>query len=297
MTNAIKEVSIKEYPLLRRGKVRDIYDLGDSLLFVTTDRISAYDFVLPSLIPFKGKVLNQISLFWFAKMDYPNHILTYKFSEFPADLQIYKELEGRSIIVKKLKILPVEAIIRGYLMGSAWREYQKTGKIWDNDLPQGLNKGQKLPAPVFTPTTKADEGHDMPISFEEMESLIGKDLAKQVKDISLDIYLKGQEYAATRNIIIADTKMEFGILDGKLYLADELLTPDSSRFWDKKEYEEKDKLPDSMDKQIVRDYLDSTDWDKNSQPPALPEEIIEKVSQTYLNIYKQLTGREIDETY
>ncbi len=292
----VKEINISEFPLLRRGKVRDIYDLGNELLIITTDRISAFDYVLPSLIPDKGRVLNSISVFWFNMFDYPNHLLHYKLEDFPEVLKKYIELKGRAVIVKKSEVFPVEAIVRGYLMGSGWKEYQKTGSLWGNKLPSGLKKGDKLPEPVFTPTTKADEGHDMPITFEEMKNLIGEENAVKIRDIALDVYKRGYEYALNRGIIIADTKLEFGLYDGEIIIIDEILTPDSSRFWRKEDYE-REGLPDSMDKQIVRDYLETTGWDKNSSPPSLPDEIVQKVSETYKDIYTQLTGRLLYEEY
>ncbi|NWF75270.1 MAG: phosphoribosylaminoimidazolesuccinocarboxamide synthase [Nitrospirae bacterium] len=278
--------------LLKRGKVRDIYDYGELLLLVATDRISAFDIVLPNGIPEKGRVLTQISIYWFKQMEdiIPNHIVAVNIKDFPRKMHKYAEyLEGRSMLVKKTNPVSVECVVRGYLSGSGWKEYEKTQSICGVKLPAGLSESSKLNEPIFTPTTKEEHGHDMNISFEEVEKRVGKDLSIKLRDISLKIYSKAQDIAEKRGIIIADTKFEFGQYNGKLILIDELLTPDSSRFWSRKDYVP-GKRQESYDKQIVRDYLLTLDWDKTYPGPTLPDDIVEKTSQRYKEIYKIITG-------
>jgi len=287
----MKNIQIKEYPLLRSGKVREIYDLGDSLLFIATDRISAFDCILPTPIPDKGKVLTKVSLFWFdyLKNVVENHLITADVEKFPEPLSAYAaELDGRSMIVKKAEVLPVECIVRGYLAGSGWKEYQKNGTVTGIKLPDGLLESSELPEPIFTPSTKAESGHDINISFDETVEIIGKELAEKVRDVSLKLYSKARDHAKSRGIILADTKFEFGLADGNLILIDEVLTPDSSRFWPLDSYEPGKSQP-SFDKQFVRDYLSSLDWDKEPPAPELPGEIVEKTREKYFQALKMLT--------
>lgn len=291
----VGEIELPAVPIFKRGKVRNVFDLGDKLLIVATDRISAFDFVLPSLIPYKGKVLTQLSRFWF---DYtalicPNHMISTEISDFPEELKPYADiLEKRSMLVKKTKVIPVECVVRGYLSGSGWKEYQETGKVCGIKLPKGLQESSRLEEPIFTPSTKADVGHDENITFKEMEKITGEELAQKIRKISLELYQKAALYAISKGIIIADTKFEFGLDEnGNLILIDELFTPDSSRFWPLATYAPGKSQP-SLDKQYVRDYLISTGWDrKTPPPPPLPKEIIEQTSKRYLEIYQLLTGR------
>lgn len=294
MTIPIERVDLPGVPLFKRGKVRDVFDLGDKLLIVATDRISAFDFVLPSLIPDKGKVLTQLSRFWFEQTEYivPNHLVTTEVDAFPAPLPQYRPLlEKRSMLVRKTRVIPVECVVRGYLAGSGWKEYQETGKVSGVKLPAGLREAERLPAPIFTPATKAESGHDVNISFKEMEKIVGKSLAKKIKQISLKLYQKASLYALSKGIIIADTKFEFGLEGGELLLIDEIFTPDSSRFWPLASYAA-GQSPPSLDKQFVRDYLESVAWDKHSPPPALPPEVVDQTAKKYLEIYFLLTGRQ-----
>jgi len=275
----------------KRGKVRDIYDLGEFLLLIASDRISAFDVVLPNGIPGKGKVLTQISIFWFRKMEgiVKNHIVATDINDFPAELRKYRDmLEGRSMLVKKAKPMPVECIVRGYLSGSGWKEYQEKGTICGISLPHGLVESSRLDQPIFTPSTKAEEGHDINISFEETEKIVGKERAEKLKHTSLRIYSKARDIAEKKGIIIADTKFEFGIYHNELMLIDEVLTPDSSRFWSARGYTP-GKGQDSYDKQIVRDYLLTLDWDKTSPGPVLPPDIISKTVERYREIMEILT--------
>jgi len=275
----------------RKGKVRDIYDLGDKLLIVATDRISAFDYVLPNPIPNKGKYLTQLSMFWFKKMEpiVRNHVITDSVDDFPDNLQPHRDmLMHRSMLVRKAKVFPIECIVRGYLSGSGWRSYQKSGEICGIKLPPGLRESEQLEEPIFTPSTKATTGHDENITFEKMQDIIGKENAEQLKEISLEIYEKARDYAKSRGIIIADTKFEFGRIDDEIILVDELLTPDSSRFWPLDNYEVGKPQP-SFDKQYVRDYLTSTGWDKNSPPPQLPEYVIEETEKKYREAYERIT--------
>ena len=293
MEKAIFETNIKEVPLLKRGKVRDIYDLGNALLIVATDRISAFDVVLPTPIPDKGKILTLMTLFWldFLKDVVENHLITADTENYPDVLKPYKDiLHQRSMIVKKARVFPVECIVRGYITGSAMKEYQKTGKICGITLPSGLKEANKFPEPIFTPSTKADQGHDINITFEDMVNLVGRETAETLKELSLKIYRKASAYAEDKGIIIADTKFEFGIYDGKIILVDEVLTPDSSRFWPKDEYEP-GRTQKSFDKQFIRDWLKSISWKDNTPPPHIPSEIVEKTRAKYLEALYKLTGK------
>lgn len=293
MANALFQTEINELPLLKQGKVRDVYDLGDQLLMVATDRISAFDVVMPDPVPDKGKILNRISLFWFDLMQsiIDNHVIASEVADYPAQLQPYKEmLKDRSMLVKKTQPLPVECVVRGYLSGSGWKSYQKSGEVCGIQLPAGLKESDPLPEPLFTPSTKADAGeHDVNISFEQTVELVGRQTAEQVKELSLAIYQKGASIAEERGIIIADTKFEFGFLGEKLILIDEILTPDSSRFWPRATYQPG--LPqDSYDKQYVRDYLLSLDWDQTPPAPSLPEDVIANTRKKYLDALNSIVG-------
>jgi len=281
-----------ELKLVNRGKVRDIYDLGDSLLIVATDRLSAFDVVLPDGIPGKGKVLTQISLFWFDFLKgIPNHLITADLSTVPVLKPYVRDLQDRSIVVKKAKVLPVECIVRGYLVGSGWKDYQKSGTVSGIKLRAGYKQASKLDEPLFTPSTKAEQGaHDEAISFDGVAALIGMDYATQIRDLALAIYTRARDYAETRGIIVADTKFEFGVIDGKVILVDEVLTPDSSRFWPAASYRE-GVSPVSLDKQYVRDYLETLDWDKKAPGPALPGEVVKKTAAKYVEAYEVLTNR------
>ena len=293
---SIPKTQFDDLSLVRQGKVRDIFDTGESLLMVTTDRLSAFDVVLPDIIPDKGKVLNQISVFWFKQMEsiVKNHIITTNVNEYPKEFKQHSDaLNKRSMLVKKAEPLPVECIVRGYITGSGWSSYQKEGHVCGIKLPEGLKESEKLAHPLFTPSSKAEIGdHDINISFDEAAKLVGSDTAARLKDLSLKIYKKGAEYALTKGIIIADTKFEFGLLDGEIILIDEILTPDSSRFWPLKEYEP-GKSQNSFDKQYVRDWLIESGWDKNPPGPKLPQEVIDTVSKTYKEIYTRLTGVDV----
>lgn len=289
----ISEISIPELTLFKRGKVRDVYEVEDKLLVVASDRISAFDYVLPSLIPDKGKILTQLSRFWFeyTSLICPNHLVTAEIDEFPSVLHKHRKiLEKRSMLVKKTEVVPVECVVRGYLSGSGWRDYKAFGKTSGVKLPSGLKESDRLDTIIFTPSTKAEEGHDINISFKEMQKLVERDLAQKIKKISVELYQKASLHAYSKGIIIADTKFEFGLHNGELILVDEIFTPDSSRFWPLSSYEPGKSQP-SLDKQFVRDYLESTDWDKNSPPPSLPESIIEQTSQMYFEIFKLLTDK------
>jgi phosphoribosylaminoimidazole-succinocarboxamide synthase len=279
---------------LRSGKVREVFDLGDTLLFVVTDRLSAFDVILPDPIPHKGAVLNQLSAFWFKRFDkIDNHFVTADFEEFPKELKPFREqLAGRSMIVKKTKPLTVECVVRGYLAGSGWKEYQKSQSVCGIKLPAGLQLASQLPEPIFTPSTKAEEGHDENIDMATCRKMLGDEMANRVKDLSLEIYSRGRDHAAQRGIIVADTKFEFGTVDGKLLLIDECLTPDSSRFWPKDQYVV-GQSPPSFDKQFVRDYLETLDWDKTPPAPKLPPEIIEKTSAKYVEAFERITGAKL----
>jgi len=278
---------------VRRGKVRDIYDLGDQLLLVSTDRISAFDFVLPTGIPDKGRVLTQTSSFWFDYLKAPNHLISTDVTDFdlPEDVDP-KPFDGRSMLVRKTQVVPIECVVRGYLSGSGWKEYQQSGTVCGIQLPAGLKESDRLPEPIFAPATKAEQGeHDENISFDRMAELVSSPLAEELRRRSLEIYGRGAEYALTRGIIIADTKFEFGQVEDEIILIDEVLTPDSSRFWPADRYQPGQSQP-SFDKQFVRDWLLSSDWDRESTPPALPEDIVAKTREKYIEAYEQLTGDE-----
>ena len=291
---ALSSIDLPGIKKLRSGKVREVFDLGDTLLFVVTDRISAFDVVLPDPIPNKGAVLNQLSAFWFRKFqNVRNHFVTADFEEYPKQLQPFRDqLEGRSMIVRKTTPLAVECVVRGYLAGSGWKEYQKSQSVCGIKLPSGLQLASQLPEPIFTPSTKAEKGHDENIDMAECARILGEDLANRVKELSLQIYSAGRDHAAQRGIIVADTKFEFGELGGELLLIDECLTPDSSRFWPKDQYVV-GQSPPSFDKQFVRDYLETLDWDKTPPGPRLPQEIIEKTSAKYVEAFERISGEKL----
>jgi phosphoribosylaminoimidazole-succinocarboxamide synthase len=294
-TTSIYETSFTDLKFLKRGKVRDIYDLGDSLLIVATDRLSAFDVIMPQPIPYKGKVLTQISNFWFdvVRDIIPNHLIQTEVDKFPAICREYRrELTGRSIVVKKAKPLAVECIVRGYISGSGWNEYKKTMSVCGIPLPKGLVESSKLPEPIFTPSTKADIGHDENITFDQAASIVGKEVAAKIRDYSIAIYHRASQLAETKGIIIADTKMEFGLIDGELILIDELLTPDSSRFWPLATYK-LGQAQNSYDKQYVRDYLLAINFNKQPPGPMMPDSVIQKTSELYREALIQLTGREL----
>ncbi len=288
-TSVVLETSLAGLPV-RRGKVRDIYDLGSRLLLVSTDRISAFDWVLPTAIPQKGCLLTQIAAFWFDLLKEPNHLITTDVEQMdlPSEVDL-APLAGRSTLCRKTEVVPIECVVRGYLAGSGWKEYQQSGTVCGIQLPKGLVESDRLPEPIFTPSTKAATGHDENITFERTVEIIGSDLAEQLKSRSLDIFGRGCEYASQRGMIIADTKFEFGQVDGELILIDEVLTPDSSRFWPADQYEPGHSQP-SYDKQFVRDWLSATDWDKNSPPPALPDDVVARTREKYVEAYERLTG-------
>jgi phosphoribosylaminoimidazole-succinocarboxamide synthase len=289
------ESSLPGVKRIARGKVRDIYEVGSDLLIVTTDRISAFDYVLSPGIPRKGEVLNRISLFWFDRFRevVPNHLITADVAEYPAELASFRsELAGRSVLVRRAEMIPVECVARGYISGSGWKEYQAEGTVCGIALPAGLRESDKLPEPIFTPATKAETGHDENVSFEHVASKIGVELASRLRDLTLTIYRQASEYAATRGIIIADTKFEFGFLDGQLILCDEVLTPDSSRFWPVDQWNPGGPQP-SYDKQFVRDYLESIRWNKQPPAPVLPDDVVRRTSEKYQEAYRLLTGSEL----
>lgn len=294
MSSIVLETSLPGLKLVNRGKVRDIYDLGEHLLLVTSDRLSAFDVIMNEGIPKKGQVLNQISIFWFNRMAdiIPNHIVATEVNDFPVATHAYRDqLEGRSMLVKKARPLPVECIVRGYVSGSGWKEYQQKGSICGISLPMGLLESAQLDEPIFTPSTKAELGdHDENISFDEAVKLCGQDIAEQIRDKTLEIYSRARDYAWEKGIIIADTKFEFGLMaDGSLIWIDEALSPDSSRFWPKELYQPGGPQP-SFDKQFVRDYLETLDWGKQAPPPPLPDDVVAKTSAIYQDALFQLTG-------
>ncbi|MFN5287073.1 MAG: phosphoribosylaminoimidazolesuccinocarboxamide synthase [Planctomyces sp.] len=274
----------------RRGKVRDVYDFGDRLLFVATDRISAFDYVLPNAIPRKGEVLTRLSQFWFDLLGVPHHFI----SDDPQQLPLpagtdVTSLRGRSMVVRRTDVIPIECVARGYLSGSGWKEYQQSGTVCGIPLPAGLQESSRLPAPIFTPATKAETGHDENISFERTSELIGQALAEQLRELTLSIYQRGCQHAAAKGIIIADTKFEFGIRDGQVILIDEVMTPDSSRFWPADLWQP-GRGQASFDKQFVRDWLLSSGWDRNSPPPQLPDDVVQRTSARYIEAWQRLTG-------
>lgn len=294
MEKILLTTDFQDIRLLKRGKVRDIYDLGEHLLLVATDRISAFDVVLPSGIPGKGRVLTQISVFWFQHMEpiIQHHVEAVDVKDFPVSLHKYAgELEGRSMIVKKTKPLPVECVVRGYLSGSGWKEYKKNGAVCGIRLPDGLVESSRLPVPIFTPSTKEEEGHDINITYDDVRRIVGSEMAEKLMHASLGIYSKARDIAEKKGIIIADTKFEFGLFQNTMILIDEILTPDSSRFWSAIDYQP-GKSQESYDKQIVRDYLLTLDWDRTYPGPSLPEEVIHKTAERYKDILRILAGRE-----
>ena len=290
----LRNLELSGIPKLRSGKVREVFDLGDTLLFVATDRLSAFDVVLPDPIPDKGAVLNQISAFWFRRFEFvKNHVVTDEIEKFPAQLARFRDqLRGRSMIVRKTEPLPVECVVRGYLAGSGWKEYQESGSISGVALPEDLQLASQLPEPIFTPSTKSESGHDENIDWEKCCAAVGRNVAERIRDFSLIIYHAGRQYAAERGIIVADTKFEFGLLGDELLLIDECLTPDSSRFWPADQYVV-GQSPPSFDKQFVRDYLETLDWNKTPPPPRIPQEIIAKTSAKYREAFSRLTRREL----
>lgn len=294
MANLVLKTDFPDLKLAGRGKVRDIYDLDDSLLIVTTDRISAFDVIMNEGIPDKGYVLTQISAFWFRQMEdiIPNHIISTDVKDFPAECQKYAaQLEGRSMLVKKAKPLPVECIVRGYISGSGWKDYKATGAICGIKLPEGLVESDKLEEPIFTPSTKAELGeHDENISFDRCVELIGREMAEKIRDVTIAIYKRARDIADTKGIIIADTKFEYGIYNGELIIIDECMTPDSSRFWPKDSYKPGGAQP-SFDKQFLRDYLETLDWNKTAPAPPLPAEIVAKTGEKYMEALVRLTGK------
>jgi phosphoribosylaminoimidazole-succinocarboxamide synthase len=292
LSTALTFTHLPDIPLYARGKVRDVYDLNDRLLIVATDRISAFDCIMPNGIPGKGKILTEMSLFWIDHVRdiVPNHLVTARIDEYPEELRKYRDqLEGRSMIVRKARRIDVECVVRGYITGSGWKEYRNYGSVCGIPLPAGLVEAQRLPETIFTPTTKAESGHDESISFETVSGMIGGDLAAEVRDLTIAVYEKARSYAETRGIIIADTKFEFGQVDGKTILIDEILSPDSSRFWPRSEYRPGGSQP-SFDKQFVRDYLETLDWDKTPPAPALPDEIVAKTLEKYREARDLLLG-------
>ena len=293
-TTAQASIDLPGIKKLRSGKVREVFDLGETLLFVATDRISAFDVILPDPIPKKGAVLNQLSAFWFNKFGkIENHFITTDFNVFPKQLRPFREqLEGRSMIVKKTKPLAVECVVRGYLAGSGWKEYQESQSVCGIKLPSGLKQASKLPEPIFTPATKADTGHDENIDMKRCAEILGNEVAEQAKALSLEIYSAGRDHAEKKGIILADTKFEFGLADGHLLLIDEVLTPDSSRYWPADHYAE-GQSPPSFDKQFVRDYLETLDWNKTPPGPRLPGDVIARTAAKYVEAFEQLTGEKL----
>ena len=290
--NVVLKTELSSLKLLKRGKVRDIYDLDKALLIIYTDRVSAFDVILPNGIPGKGRILTAMSVYWFRIMEdiVPNHLIASEINDFPAHIKQYRSvIEGRSMLVKKAKPLPVECIVRGYLSGSGWKEYREKGSVCGISLPQGLLEGSELPEPIFTPSTKAETGHDENITFEEMKKIIGAQLAEEVKLKSISIYKKANDLARKKGIIIADTKFEFGLDENnRLLLIDEILTPDSSRFWPAADYKPGQMKDISLDKQFIRDYLISINWDKKPPAPALPEDVVVKTTERYKEALKRL---------
>ena len=291
-TDVLTKTDLPGIPLRARGKVRDIYEVDGRLLLVTTDRISAFDYILPTGIPQKGEVLNRLSLFWFdfLRDTVDNHVLTAAIEEYPAALQPFADqLRGRSVLVKKAEMIQLECVARGYLSGSGWKEYKASGSVCGIRLPENLQESSRLPEPIFTPATKAETGHDINISFQEACATFGADLVKELRELTLTIYNRAAEYAESKGILIADTKFEFGLIDGKLVLADEALTPDSSRFWPKDQYRPGGAQP-SYDKQFVRDHLEAIHWNKQPPAPVLPADVTMRTSEKYREAYRLLTG-------
>ena len=294
-STALLQPEIDGLKHVNSGKVREMYDLGDQLLLVTSDRISAFDVVLPQGIPNKGKVLNLISDFWFRKFGdiTAHHCITTNVDEMPDDVRKHADiLRGRTTLAKKAKPMAIECIVRGYLIGSGWKDYQKTGAVCGIKLPEGLQQAQKLPEAIFTPSTKAEEGHDENISFDQAADIVGREKAEELSRRSIELYTRAADYALTKGIVLADTKFEFGEIDGELILIDEVLTPDSSRYWPQDQYQV-GMSPPSFDKQFVRDYLETLDWDKKYPAPDLPEEVVTKTAEKYTEAYRRLTGEEL----
>ena len=294
-SSLVLETNFAGLTLARRGKVRDVYDLGAHLLIVATDRISAFDYVLGSGIPDKGKVLTQLSAFWFERLGevVPHHMVSIDVATFPADTRPYHDvLRGRAMLVRKTEPLPVECVARGYLSGSGWKDYQRTGAVCGVPLPSGLRESDRLPAAIFTPATKAESGHDENISEAQAGAIVGVARAAKLRDVTLALYSRGVEYAATKGILIADTKFEFGVVDDELILIDEVLTPDSSRFWPQDQYAPGQAQP-SFDKQFVRDYLEDIRWNKQPPVPSLPHDVVTRTRDKYLEAFTRLTGREL----
>jgi phosphoribosylaminoimidazole-succinocarboxamide synthase len=293
-TDAQSTIDLPGIKKRRSGKVREVFDLGETLLFVATDRLSAFDVILPDPIPKKGAVLNQLSAFWFNKFGkIENHFITMDFNVFPKQLRPFREqIEGRSMIVKKTNPLAVECVVRGYLAGSGWKEYQESQSVCGIKLPAGLKQASKLPEPIFTPATKADTGHDENIDMKRCAEIVGNEIAERVRSLSLEIYSTGRDHAEKKGIILADTKFEFGLVDGHLLLIDEVLTPDSSRYWPADHYAE-GQSPPSFDKQFVRDYLETLDWNKTPPGPKLPGDVIARTAAKYVEAFEQLTGEKL----
>ena len=295
MSEVILQTELAAADLINRGKVRDIYRVEDNLLIVATDRISAFDSVLGSGIPWKGKVLTNLSVFWFGLTEKitPNHVITADVDEMPEALQADRDqIAGRAMLTRRAEVVPIECVVRGYLAGSAWREYSASGAVCGIELPPGMVECDRLPEPIFTPATKAESGHDENISFEQMVDIVGEETARALSERSLAVYNEASAYAAQRGVIISDTKFEWGVADGELIVIDEMLTPDSSRFWPADAYEPGHAQP-SFDKQFVRDYLEESGWDKEPPAPALPDDIVEKTTQNYLEAYRRLTGEDL----
>lgn len=296
MPECLLDTGFIPYPLKSRGKVRDIFDLGEHLLLVATDRVSAFDVVLPTGVPGKGRVLTKLSEFWFRRMDatVPNHMVSTRVDEFPSDLHPFEDrLTGWAMLVRKAEVIPVECVVRGYLAGSGWKEYQESRTVCGIELPEGLVSSDRLPEPIFTPAAKNQTGHDENISFERMAQLIGSDLAETLRGLSLRLYKEAASYALEKGIILADTKLEFGLIDGDVVLIDEVFTPDSSRFWPADQYRP-GQTQESLDKQHIRDYLETTGWNKKPPAPELPSGIVEKTRERYLEAYRQLTGSDLE---
>ncbi len=297
MAQTVLETNLEGLKLLRRGKVRDIYEVQDNLLIVATDRISAFDWVLPNAIPDKGKVLTRLSAWWFDHMSpiTPNHLITTSILEMPASVQVHGSLlDGRAMLVRRAEVLPVECVVRGYLAGSGWKDYKKHGSVCGVALPEGLQLSSRLPKPIFTPATKAQEGHDENIDFARMQKIVGKDRAQTLRKRSHQLYREAHRVAGHRGIIIADTKFEWGMVGDEIVLADEILTPDSSRFWDKKSYKE-GQAQEQFDKQIIRDWLESQPWDKNSPPPELPGAIVKQAAARYIEVYERISEHKFEQ--
>jgi phosphoribosylaminoimidazole-succinocarboxamide synthase len=290
-SSTLTQTSILDLPLWRRGKVRDVYDLGDRLLIVATDRISAFDVVLPTPIPSKGAVLTQLSLFWFRLLEgvVPNHVITADVAEYPRELHAVRDqLVGRSMLVRKTEPFPVECVVRGYLAGSGWKDYRKSGAVCGIALPPGLRESDRLEEPLFTPSTKAETGHDENISFEQMSGIVGKSRGAELRDLTLELYRRARAHAESRGILLADTKLEFGLSEGRVVWIDEAFTPDSSRFWPRDAYEP-GRAQASFDKQYVRDYLETLEWDKRPPAPPLPEDVVTRTREKYLEAHARLT--------